>query len=257
MSANDYAAMTTEQLATHFAACAKQLGLGRYSLAVGGVAPLDSPPVLGTPEGKRLKAELLAMAAASRGRPMAPEATALLQDVDPDVRVAAALYLKEFAPELALATWEGGLAGCSGSEVIAARQRARTPPPRRPTLQEMSDEALLARFQDAGERLTAFRFVDWANDKKDMNRRNAVIAELTAIGVETKRRGMLARFVPFLDSPDPAIRHHAASACLRIAPEKAVATLEALEADGDADMRAAAGWTLDRWRAGECCVDRW
>lgn len=111
--------------------------------------------------------------------------------------------------------------------------------------------------EDAGERLTAFRHVDWANDKSDLNRRNAVIGERTAIGVETKRRGMLGRFVPFLDSPDPAIRHHAASACLRIAPEKAVATLEALEANGDADMRAAAGWTLDRSRAGECCVGRW
>ena len=256
MSANDYAAMTTEQLLTQFVACAKQLGLGRLHRAVGGGAPVDSP-VLGTPEGDRLTAELRAMAAASRGRPMAQEATALLQDDDPDVRVTASVYLREFAPELALATWEGGLAGCSGSEVIAARQRARTPPPRRPTLQEMSDEALLARFQDAGERLTAFRFFDWANDKRDMNRRNAVIGELTAIGVETKRRGMLERLVPFLDSHDPAIRHHAASACLRIAPEKAVATLEALEANGDADTRAAAGWTLSRWRAGECYVDRW
>jgi hypothetical protein len=257
MSPKDYAAMTTEQLATHFVDCAKQLGLGRRFLAVGGVAPPDSPVVLGTPEGDRLTAELRALARASRGRPMASEATALLQDEDPDVRVAAALYLREFAPELAMATWEGGLAGCSGSEVIAARQRARTPPPRRPTLQEMSDEALLARFQDAGERLTAFRFVDWANNKLDMDRRNAVIDELTAIGVETKRRGMLARFVPFLDSPDPAIRHHAASACLRIAPEQAVATLEALEAEGDSDTRATAGWTLSRWRAGECYVDRW
>ena len=181
---------------------------------------------------------------------MTPEAIALLQDEDPDVRMTAAMYLREFAPDLAMATWEGVMAGCSASEVIAARQRARTPPPRRPTLQEMSDEALLARFQDAGERLTAFRFVDWVNDKLDMDRRNAVIGELTAIGVETKRRGMLARFVPFLDSPDPAIRHHAASACLRIAPEKAVATLEALEADGDPDTRAAAGWTLESLASG-------
>lgn len=256
MSPNDHAAMTTEQLLTHFVACARQLGLGRLHRAVGGGPPVDSP-VLGTPEGDRVTAELRAMAAASRGRPMAPEATAPLQDDDPDVCVAASVYLREFAPELALATWEGGLAGCSGSEVIAARQRARTPPPRRPTLGEMSDEALLASFREAGERLTAFRFIDWANDKGDMNRRNAVIGELTAIGVETKRRGMLGRLVPFLDSPDPAIRHHAASACLRIAPEKAVATLEALEANGDADTSAAAGWTLDRWRAGECYVDRW
>jgi len=257
MSPNDYAAMTTEQLVTHFVACAKQLGLGRLNRAVGGGATLDSPAVVGTPEGDRLAAELRAMAAASRGRPMAPEATALLRDEDLDVRTTASVYFGPFAPELAQATWEGALAGCSGSEVIAARQRARTPPPRRPTLQEMNDEALLARFQDAGERLTAFRFVDWANNKRDMNRRNAVIGELTAIGVETKRRGMLGRLVPFLDSPDPAIRHHAASACLRIAPEKAVATLEALEANGDGDTRAAAGWTLDRWRAGECYVDRW
>lgn len=257
MSSNDYAEMTTERLLAHFVACAKELGLGRLFRAVGGVAPLDSPAVVGTPEGKRLAAELRAIAAALRARPMTPEVSALLRDEDPDIRMTAAMYLREIDPDLAEATWEGVRTGCSASEVIAARQRARTPPPRRPTLQEMSDEALLARFRDAGERLTAFRHVDWANDKSDLNRRNAVIGELTAIGVETKRRGMLGRFVPFLDSPDPAIRHHAASACLRIAPEKAVATLEALEADGDADTRAAAGWTLDRWRAGECYVDRW
>ena len=43
MSPNDDLAMTTEQLVTHFVAYAKQLGLGRRFLAVGGVAPLDSP----------------------------------------------------------------------------------------------------------------------------------------------------------------------------------------------------------------------
>jgi len=257
MSPEDFAEMSTEQLLPHFVECAKQLALGRLYRAVGRVEPLDRPAVSGTPEGKQLAAELRAMAAAFRARPLTPEVSALLRDENPDIRMTAAMYLREIDPVLAEATWEGVMAGCSGGEVIAARQRARTPPPGRPTLQEMSDEALLARFQDAGERLTAFRFVDWANDKRDMNRRNAVIGELTAIGVETKRRGMLARLVQFLDSPDPAIRHHAASACLRIAPEKAVATLEALEANGDGDTRAAAGWTLDRWRAGECYVDRW
>ena len=68
MSPNDDAEMTTERLLTHFVAYAKQLGLGRRFLAVGGVAPLDSPAVLGTPEGDRLAAELRAIAPPSRGQ---------------------------------------------------------------------------------------------------------------------------------------------------------------------------------------------
>ena len=42
---------------------------------------------------------------------------------------------------------------------------------------------------------------------------------------------------------------------MRLLVEAAVATLEALEANGDADTRGAEGWTLKRWRAGECDVD--
>ena len=113
----------------------------------------------------------------------------------------------------------------------------------------MSDEALLARFQDAGERLTACEFIDWVHDDRDMDTRNDIIGELIAIRADAKRRAVLARLVPFLDSPDPSIRHHAAIACLDFAPDKAVAALEGLETDDDPQVRAAAGWTLDRWRA--------
>jgi hypothetical protein len=90
-----------------------------------------------------------------------------------------------------------------------------------------------------------------------MATRNAIIRELTDIGREIKRRDMLARLLPFLDDVDASARFTAAEGCLRIAPEKAVATLEALADEADADTRAAAGWALQRWRRGECYVDQW
>ena len=161
----------------------------------------------------------------------------------------ASIYLSDADPVLAEATREGVMRGCSASDVVAARLRVRQPPPPRPTLQEMSDEALLTRFQDAGERLTACQFIDWVHDDRDMNTRNDIIGELIATRVEAKRRAVLAKLVPFLDSPDPSIRHHAAIACLGFATDKAVAALKGLEADADPHVRAAAGWTLDRWRA--------
>jgi len=98
-------------------------------------------------------------------------------------------------------------------------------------LQEMGDDALMARFTAAAQRLTACRFINWLENDKDMETRNAVIRELRDASREIKRRDMLARLLPLLDSADSWVRFTAAEGCLRIAPEKAVATLEALADD--------------------------
>ena len=121
----------------------------------------------------------------------------------------------------------------------------------------MDDDALMARFEDAAERLTACRFIDWRDDEKDADVRNAIIVEQTEIGAEIRRRGMLARLLPFLDGAEPSARLFAALGCLRIAAAKAAATLEEIGVHGNLDDRAVALDNLDRWRNGPGAVDRW
>jgi hypothetical protein len=120
----------------------------------------------------------------------------------------------------------------------------------------MADDALIARFEDAAERLTGCRFIDWRDDEKDAEARNAIIVEQTEIGAEIRRRGMLARLLPFLDDADPSARLFAALGCLRIAAAKATATLADIGADGDLDDRAVALDNLERWRNGDGLVDK-
>ena len=167
-----------------------------------------------------------------------------------------AALLSQFAPELGEAAWHGVMAKCSTREAMARGERARTPPPARPTLAEMDDDALMARFEDAAERLTACRFIDWRDDAKDAASRHAIIVEQTEIGAEIRRRGMLAWLLPFLDSAEPSARLFAALGCLSVAAAKAVVTLEEIGACGDLDDRAVALDNLERWRNGDCLVDK-
>ena len=148
MSPEDYAEMSAERLSPHFVDYAKRLGLGRL------LAPWAASRLwTGHSRSSRTKAQaghewsILAIAAGLLAKPIGSESIALLDHPDPDVRMGASIYLNDADPDLAEATREGVMRGCSASEVIAARQRVRQPPPPRPTLQEMSDEALLARFR--------------------------------------------------------------------------------------------------------------
>jgi HEAT repeat protein len=249
MSPEDYAEMTTDRLLPLFAGATKQLGFGRI---FGGISAGSIPDLsllaMDKEQRRQLSAELLAIVAALLTRRAGPDALSLFDDPDPDVRMAAALFASGLDADLAEATRKGVSANCSAKEVIAGRQRVRQGPPAQPTLQEMSDEELLARFQDAGERVTLCEFIDWVHDERETKTRNGILGELIEIRAEAARRGMLARFAPFLDSPDPHIRFQAALACRYVAPDKAVATLEALKADRDPQVRAPAGWALSRWR---------
>jgi hypothetical protein len=250
MNPEDYAEMSVDQLLPTFASYAKQLGFGRTFGGISGASPPDFSLLAMTSEQRRrLGEKLVAIGAALATRRSDPDALALFDDPDPDVRMAAAIFASGLDENLAEAASKGVTVGCSAREVIAVRQRVRRTPPARPSLQEMSDDALLARFQDAGERVTACRFIDWVHNEQDTDTRNRILGELIDIRAEAKRREMLARFIPFLDSPDPHIRYQAAIACRHVAPNEAVATLEALTADANPQVRAPAGWTLRRWRA--------
>lgn len=255
MTPEEYATMPTERLLRLFSETARQSGAGRVFQYTGGSASAD----LVVPTAAETKlgfAENAAIAGALRLNATKREIEPLFDSGDPDVRMCTAMFFSDFAPDLADAARHGVMNGVSTREALASGRRARQPPPPRPTLQEMTDEALAARFQDAAERQTAFHFTEWLHDPKDLEARNAVISELTKILREMKRREMLAALLPFLDSADVTARLRAAQGCLRIAPEKAVAVLEAIAAKADLQTRASALDVLANWRKGDCLVDK-
>lgn len=255
MTPEEYATMPTERLLRLFAETAKQSGAGRVLQATGDSAPADLV-VPTTAETKLGFTENVAIAGALRFNATKSEIEPLFDSGDPDIRICAAMFFSDFAPELADAARHGVMANVSTREALALGRRARQPPPPRPTLQEMTDEALVARFEDAAERQTACRFTEWLHDPRDLETRNAIVGELTRILREMKRRDMLARLLPFLDSADVTARFRAAQGCLRIAPEKAVAVLQRVAAKAEMQTRIAADTTLDNWRKGDCFVDK-
>ena len=248
MSLETYAAMPFEQLLRLFAEMARQVGLGRGCRDGGAPSGASAPSKA---EKKRAFAEAQTIASVLHSKATKRQVEPLFEGEDPDVRLCAALLFGDLAPELAEAAQNAVIAGCSTQEMMAQAQRARTPPPPRPILPEMGDDALLERFQDAGERLSACRFIDALDNPKDFEARDHVVEELAAIRAEIERRGMLAKLEPFLDSKDPRIRFQAALGCLRIAPEKAVAALEALTQNADPGTQISASMALQRQRAGD------
>ena len=254
MSPEDYAEMPIERLLLLFAETANASGVGRVFQSGGAATPEAILPT--REQSLRGFARNTAIAGALGAKATAREIEPLFDSDEPDIRICAAALLSEFAPDLGEAAWRGVMAKRSTREALALAERARTPPPALPTLAEMDDDALMARFVDAAERLTACRFIAWRDDPKDADVRNAIIVEQAEIGAEIRRRGMLARLLPFLDGAEPSARLFAALGCLRIAAAKAVATLEEIGADGDRDDRAVALDNLERWRKGDCLVDK-
>ena len=253
MEPEDYRQLPTERLLFLFAETANASGVGRVFQSGGAPAGARLPS---GEQSQRGFAENAAIAGALGAKATPAEIEPLFDSDDPDVRMCAAALLSELAPSLGDAACRGVMARCSTREALAQGARARTPPPARPTLAELDDDGLIARFEDAAERLTACRFIDWRDDEGDKSVRNAIIAEQTEIGAEIRRRGMLARLLPFLDGAEPSARLFAALGCLRIAAAKAVATLEQIGARGDLDDRAVALDNLARWRERYCVADR-
>jgi len=236
----------TEGLLKRFAEAARRVGLGR---SCGNPDSLVDAERLSKDDRKRAFAEAQTIASVLRAKATKGEIEPLFDAADADVSLCATLVLGDLAPELAEATPIAVIAGLSTQDVLTRARRARASPAPRPTLQEMSDDALLARFEDAGERLGGCRFLDTIENPEEFRVRDRIIEELGAIRAEVERRGMLARLEPFLDSQDAQIRLQAALGCLRVAPAKAVATLQALAEKADPDTQISADWALQRWRS--------
>jgi hypothetical protein len=102
--------------------------------------------------------------------------------------------LEYVSPELAHAAKKGMLAGRPTLEALAAQRHARQPPTARPTLKEMSDDEVVARFEDAAKRQSAAdHYLDWVENPKEMDTHNRLIDEVKDVLRELKSRNLLGR----------------------------------------------------------------
>lgn len=242
MSANDYAQQSTDALIERFREIAARLGTawGKASKF-----QMLSPAVQ-----TELIKEMHAIRAEIVGRKPIAKLRALFEDEDPDIRSMAALQFDTVDPEWGSAALSGLTVTprLTTRETLALKRRALEPPPARPTLKEMSDEALIARFEDAALREHGARFTYDENGNPDVEVRNPIVRELTDIKKEITSRNLLPKLFPFLDHPYDTVRSEAARACLDIVPERAVPILEAIVESGGYYNLSYADRALEAWR---------
>jgi HEAT repeat protein len=250
MRAADYGSMGTERLIELFIEAARRIGAGRQLFGLfddiaAGIPPEQAPTAVERPEDV---AELQAIGAALRPRKPIPEIRRLFESEDRDVRTCAAGQFDLVDPEWADATWVGLFAGVSTRDVLTLRKRALQITPPRPTLKEMSDDALVARFEDAATREYATRFLDGPGDPQRTEARNRVVTEVCDAMRELKARNALDRLLPLFGSPNITVRREAATACLRVDEKKSIAMLEEIMAKSTFDDRVPAHDALEAWR---------
>jgi len=240
-------APTTPQLIERFIADATRIGLPRDR---------DDPRRLkmGTPECDATVKDLHAVARELCARRPVAEVQALYENENAGVRTFASTLLAAVDPKLAEAAFRGLAFDTPARQVVALVRRARVPPPEKPSLAEMTLDALFERFIDAATRLYATRFLDCVTKRADLELRNRIVDEEGDILRELKARGALDRLLPLLDEPNPAVRPQAAIACLAIATDKAIAILEAATRSYDSMERGDAIHYLHLWRAGKTVV---
>jgi hypothetical protein len=97
----------------------------------------------------------------------------------------------------------------------------------------MSTNQLVARFEDAGIRENATRFLDGQFEPYDVKLRNRIVDEIRGVADELKSRGALASILPLLDHANVTVRSAAAIYGLEIAPDRALPALETISAGRD------------------------
>jgi hypothetical protein len=258
MILNDYASLSTAQLLEVFSKAARQIGLGSDFWNMSSRSREPSKP-MNVPDAQPPDLEQNVVAVYSAARALrARGATAEIRnlfDGDPDVRFQAARLFEDIDPEAAAAADRSLSAQLPTRDVIALRRRARQTPRERPTLHEMSDDALVARFEDAAARLGGAQYLDPIDEPEDQETQNRIGREIIHILRAMKARSLLSRLLPLLSSPDFTIRCRAAEGCLRLAEGPAVAALQSVIAGGKSDEVFAARDLLDCWRKGRCLVD--
>jgi HEAT repeat protein len=240
-------AMNIEELIRDFEDLSKQLGTIFD-------ADLSQEKFQRTPDRLSRLARLKALAAALRERAPPDAIHRIMEDDDADIRGWAALQLRERLPGFANATFIGLLVGKPTAEILNLQRRARTLPPKRPTLREMSDDALVERFEDAATREYATRFVSAGGQPQDIDLCNRIVGEVIDIMREFKRREALARLLPLLESDIITVRAEAARATLTVDPARASKVLEAVVARNDTYELGRASRALALFRQGKIVV---
>jgi hypothetical protein len=235
-------AATTPELIERFIADATRIGLPRDR---------DDPRRLkmGTPEYDATVKDFHSVARELCARRPVAEIRALYENENAGVRTFASTLLAAVVPELAAAAFRGLAFDTPAREVVALARRARSPPPEKRSLAEMTLDALIERFIDAATRLYATRFLDCVGKRADLALRNRIVCGEGDILRELKARDALDRLLPLLDSANPAIRSQAAVACLAIATDKAISILEAATRSYDSMESGDARHYLHLWRA--------
>jgi hypothetical protein len=247
MSADEYAAVSTERLLQLFSEAAKATPTiyaeWRTALASG-----VSDKVKPSPEHDARIATIKSLGAALVARKPIPGVRRLFEDDDANVRAWAAGQFMSIDPQWGLATLEGLMNGLSTREVLDLMWRVIEEPPPEPALGDMTDDALVARFEDAATREFATRFLDCVDDQNDIDTRNRILGEVWDVMRELKARGLLGRLLPLLESANVTVRREAATACLRVAEQQAAAVLDDIGANEGGDDKYAARKALDNWR---------
>jgi hypothetical protein len=230
-------------LVRRFAANALRLG---YRLD-----PIEKLPLkLGTPEREAVIKEVQAVARELRARKPVAQVRPLYESEHRAVRSLASTLLGAIDPDLAQAALRSAQYDLPTDEVVALIRRARTPPPERPALAEMTLDALIERFVDASTRLYATRFLYCFEEPADMDVRNAILDNVWDAAREINARGELAILAPLMDHANVRVRFNAAMGCLGIEPQKASAILEAIGKRGEEFDMMDARNALYHWRKG-------
>jgi len=255
MSPEDYSNLATDRLLELFANAAKRFGFG--SSLVASLRRMRDPlaPPLGLKPAEILDAQKLAASAVLRAtsavlrvrRPIA-QVERLMEDDDPDISATAATFFGDLSLELASAARQAYLVEMPPLKVLALQRRARQAPPERPTLEEMSDDELVARFEDAALRESGAGFLDYLENPADKDVQNRIVGEVWAIMRQLKARGLLARLLPLFASDNVTVRREAATACLRTAEVQAIGVLEGVARLWGSREGFEAGLALARWR---------
>jgi hypothetical protein len=246
-------------LVRHYIALTREIGVGRGFTDLLSDAKATPPheasaPSLKDPKQWRARIENVATALLVRGA--TSELRALFDHDDPDIRVWTGGLFRDLDPEVADAAVDSVFKAKSTRELLALWRLARRLPPTRPTLKEMSDDALVARFEDAAVRRSAANFLNPVKEPQDLETQNRITGEMINLTLEMKTRGLLPRLAPLMGSPDLTVRRFAAQGCLRLAEKEAVAALESVVANGSFDERIRAEDVLAGWRKGNCLVDK-
>src|SRR5579863_6565932 len=202
MIAEDVAQLSTKELIQRFVATAKATPTLHTKTRL-------PEGFTSTPEWKEGVAQMQALGAALRERKPIEEIRPLFEDDDADVRSWSAAQFLSTDPEWASAAWSGLCFDLTTREAFDLTRRARQPPPRRPTIKDMSDDALVERFEDAATREYAAHFLDYVGDARDMAIVNRIQREVWAIADELKSRAAAMKLLPYLDHRFITVRREA------------------------------------------------